>query len=643
MITIINALSKATLRQKILFSVSVFILLSNLISGMIGYRSSKNLIRHQQLDEYLPTLLESESNALNGEFEIIKQASRQISENPLIINLASQNFPSEQKQQVFDILNHVKEQFNLRSSNFIDTKSNTYFKYDETEHTLSPKQDSWYFKFKDSGQTWDFSTYREANGDLRLYVNYQKPESNSMAGVSKPLSYVVERLKKIKIKESGFVFLVDSNGNIKIHPNNEVKELTPISDLYNIDATQLLSTQKTNIRELVNDNGESVLVVSTLIPALNWYLVAEVPQAEVFASLNELLFKLIIWGISCGLLMMLAAILVTNNTLLPLKESARLFTELGNGSGDLKQRLPVQGQDEIAQLAQGFNQFANKIQQTLSQVADKADALRTSAEKVAEESERSRLDSHSQHDKTLMVVTAINQMGATVQEIASNASLAADTTKGAEQASEQSITIVDNTKQTIINLANDMQKMGSVITTLAGQTESIGSILDTVRGISDQTNLLALNAAIEAARAGQQGRGFAVVAEEVRKLASRTLESTAEIQNTIDRLQHEAKHALQTSHLSHERSLLGVKSADEVQYSLNDISSRITILSDMNAQVATATEEQSTVVQDINLNLDFINQLTEKNTNTAELLASQASELLSISQQLEQLVSTFRL
>ncbi|MDA1380797.1 methyl-accepting chemotaxis protein [Plesiomonas shigelloides subsp. oncorhynchi] len=303
--------------------------------------------------------------------------------------------------------------------------------------------------------------------------------------------------------------------------------MTPLTQLYQGNSATLLNPQHTSVQES-SRNGVPVLVVSTLIPALNWYLVAEVPQAEVFASLQQLLWQLLSWGIGGGIVMLLIAALVTHRLLQPLSESARLFTELGDGSGDLQRRLPAQGQDELAQLARGFNRFADKIQHSLQAVADTANALRTSAEKVAEESERSRLDSHAQRDKTLMVVTAINQMGPQYKRLPVMPQWR-PMPQGAEHASEQGLTIVGNTKQTIQNLADDMQNMGCVITTLAGQTESIGTILDTIRGISDQTNLLALNAAIEAARAGEQGRGFAVVAEEVRKLASRTSDSTAEI------------------------------------------------------------------------------------------------------------------
>ena len=641
MMSITAFLRRFTLRQKILLSVSLFILLSNLIAGTLGYRSAEALIRHQQLDEYLPALLEGERNALNGEFETLKQATRQIAENPFLLNFAAQGFPAEQEPQLIALLNQVKQQFNLTTTTFVDRQSNRFWNQDGFLRVLNPQQDGWYFPYRDSGRTWDNSIHREANGNLKLFVNYQQTNGRGMSGLAQPLDAVIARLRAIKIKDSGFVFLTDGSGNVRLHPDNNVKDMTPLSQLYQGNSATLLNPQHTSVQES-SRNGVPVLVVSSLIPALNWYLVAEVPQSEVFASLQQLLWQLLSWGIGGGIVMLLIAALVTHRLLQPLSESARLFTELGDGSGDLQRRLPAQGQDELAQLARGFNRFADKIQHSLQAVADTANALRTSAEKVAEESERSRLDSHAQRDKTLMVVTAINQMGATVQEIAGNASVAADATQGAEHASEQGLTIVGNTKQTIQNLADDMQNMGSVITTLAGQTESIGTILDTIRGISDQTNLLALNAAIEAARAGEQGRGFAVVAEEVRKLASRTSDSTAEIQSMIDRLQQEAQHAVQASSRSHERSLHGVQSAEEVQHSLNDIAARIAQLSDMNTQVAAATEEQSTVVQDINQNLDSINQLTEQNAGTAELLSEQAAGLRSLSQQLEQLVSAFR-
>ncbi|POF56312.1 methyl-accepting chemotaxis protein, partial [Vibrio vulnificus] len=174
---------------------------------------------------------------------------------------------------------------------------------------------------------------------------------------------------------------------------------------------------------------------------------------------------------------------------------------------------------------------------------------------------------------------------------------------------------------------DDVETTSQVVSQLATTTQEIGSILDVIRDISDQTNLLALNAAIEAARAGEQGRGFAVVADEVRNLASRTADSTEEIQKMINQLQSDAKDAVSAMDAGKAVTFEGVGATDEAVNVLMSISERIADISDRNTQVATATEEQSTVVHTINQNIEEINAINEVTTSTAEELADASQEL----------------
>ncbi|MFM4975015.1 methyl-accepting chemotaxis protein [Aeromonas rivipollensis] len=301
------------------------------------------------------------------------------------------------------------------------------------------------------------------------------------------------------------------------------------------------------------------------------------------------------------------------------------------------------GKDELAEIASSFNQFVARIHGAIEQVASNSRQLAATANEVAAKAQLTQHNCTAQRDRTVQVATAIHEMGATVSEIAGNASLAADVAKQANDQADAGAVVVAQARHGIVGLSDEIEQVAGVIESLASQTDSIGSILDTIRSISEQTNLLALNAAIEAARAGEQGRGFAVVADEVRNLASRSAASTAEIQGMINRLQEQSARAVSAMTQGRNQSLEVVTQADAANGALGQITAHITQISDMNIQVATATEEQSSVVGEINRNVEDINQLTTETADIAHQLTASSRSLQQLSGELDKLVGNFRL
>ncbi|MFM5164432.1 methyl-accepting chemotaxis protein [Aeromonas rivipollensis] len=301
------------------------------------------------------------------------------------------------------------------------------------------------------------------------------------------------------------------------------------------------------------------------------------------------------------------------------------------------------GKDELAEIASSFNQFVARIHGAIEQVASNSRQLAATANEVAAKAQLTQHNCTAQRDRTVQVATAIHEMGATVSEIAGNASLAADVARQANDQADAGAVVVAQARHGIVGLSGEIEQVAGVIESLASQTDSIGSILDTIRSISEQTNLLALNAAIEAARAGEQGRGFAVVADEVRNLASRSAASTAEIQGMINRLQEQSARAVSAMAQGRNQSLEVVTQADAANGALGQITAHITQISDMNIQVATATEEQSSVVGEINRNVEDINQLTTETADIAHQLTESSRSLQQLSGELDKLVGNFRL
>lgn len=310
--------------------------------------------------------------------------------------------------------------------------------------------------------------------------------------------------------------------------------------------------------------------------------------------------------------------------------------------GDLTARAELSSKDEMSHIADVFNDMAEKFAAMVSKVQSSTSQVATASEQMTAITVKTAEGVSQQQNDTTQVATAITEMSATVQEVASNASSAATEANNANITANNGKTIVNDTVESITSLASEIGNTAGVIENLKKESEDIGSVLDVIKGIAEQTNLLALNAAIEAARAGEQGRGFAVVADEVRTLAQRTQESTQEIESMISQLRTSASEAVNSMERGKEGVSNTVAKANEAGEALNSIVSAIAVINDMNTQIASASEEQSAVAEEINRNINNISQISEQTSDATQQTSTSSAELAGLADELQGLVSTFK-
>ena len=341
-------------------------------------------------------------------------------------------------------------------------------------------------------------------------------------------------------------------------------------------------------------------------------------------------------------LMGVLAMVVGNALLRPLLRIKANLDDMAQGDGDLTQRLPVTSSDELGDLARSFNRFVDKIHNLVQQVAGTTTQIAGLVGSVASQAQRSEQAMASQRSETDQVATAINEMSAAAGEVAMSAQRAAEAARETDQQGQQAKQVVDQSVRQIHELVGELRGSGESLEGLQQDVKGIVGVLDVIRAIAEQTNLLALNAAIEAARAGEAGRGFAVVADEVRALASRTQQSTGEIQGMIDRLQDATANTVTTMLRAGEKGESTQQQANQAGESLDAIAALIGTINSMNAQIASAAEEQTAVAEEINRSVHQIADGVDVVARDAEQGAQTARDLNALTERLQGLVGQFR-
>ncbi|WP_055017284.1 methyl-accepting chemotaxis protein [Pseudoalteromonas sp. P1-25] len=629
-----------TITQKITILGSTIAICVAALIGLTSLYSSEDIIEQRMIESELPSKLHSISNQIGGEINELLGAAQQLSSNEFILAWARSN--NQDDTLLLQELNRVAKQFDLATASWANRDTAQYWNQDGFLRVLkNDAADGWFFGFTNSNNPYSISIYQESPTDVKMFVNHQQTNGLGLAGLAKSITDMQKLLQQFKIEQTGFVFIADKSGLIQLHKDANKVAKVNIDTLYGRNVhSNLFNPSGFAITELTLNN-EATFLAAMPIANTDLYVLAQVPKSEVFATVSTLEWQIFTFTLVIALVASILSYLLARSLASPLSDMAELFSRLGSGDANLAYRLPESNQPELNNLSHGFNQFIDKIETAIKQVANESTEIRQSSNHVFEQAKNNSQSIDNQKEQTISVAAAINEMGATVQEIAQSAANAAKLTQSSQENTSQSHQQVLQSQATISALATDIDGITEQVTLLSKKTIDIASIVDSIRGISEQTNLLALNAAIESARAGEHGRGFAVVADEVRALANRTSQSTTEIQSMIEELTTISEDVVSDISQSKQKAQQSVGAMQSSVELLDAISETANQINDMATLIATATEQQSNVVADVGRNIEQISEISDRAMNEQINTEQAIRDLANSAQALDALVATF--
>jgi methyl-accepting chemotaxis protein len=617
--------------HKILLAASLVVMVAFSLFTLYNDYLQRHAIQ-KDLENYLQEIGHITSNNienwLSGRILLLESTAQSItndSEHDRVVNLIEQKALAD--TFLYTYLGTQEGQFISRPKDVIPDD------YD-------PRSRPWYKDASNAGKSTLTEPYMDVSIN-KLVITIATPAKNiGVVGGDLSLETLTTILDSLKIDGMGYAFLVSADGKILVHPDKSVIN-TSIQQLY----PQNTPTINSALSETTLNGAKQILTFAPIqgLPSVNWYIGLAVDKDQAYEMLSEFRTSAIIATIIAVVIIIVLLGMLIRILMQPLHTMARAMQDIAQGEGDLTKRLQIQSNDEFGQLARSFNQFVERIHTSISEVSSATALVNEVAKLVANASNASMLNSDEQASRTSSVAAAINELGAATQEIARNAADASNHASSARLQAEDGRQVLGKTIHSMNALSEQIRGSCSNIEILNRKTVDIGQILEVIQSISQQTNLLALNAAIEAARAGEAGRGFAVVADEVRNLAHRTQTSAQEIQKMIEELQVGSHDAVITMTESQRHSEDSVTIANQAGESLGTVTERIGEIDGMNQSVATATEEQTSVVESINIDITEINTLNQEGVENLQATLRACEDLEQQATRLKHLVDSFRI
>ena len=640
---------RRSIQWQLILSMGSALLISILIVIGIYTLVVNRLAERYLVEQALPSSIEAMRNDIERILVQPLTAAKDIASNSMVRDWLAAGEDSARTNAFVEYLEGIRAEHKAFTALIVGTASNHYFNEKGLDRTLNRanSKDGWFYSFLDSDQPRTLNIDTDiATGELALFIDLKVEQAGKVVGVAglglsmKELSQLIH---DFSFGERGKVYLVRSDGLIQVHPDAQFSGKRTLAEQIGAPAAQAVMGQQAATQSSFDRDGEDFLALSLPLRDLGWTLVAEVPQSQIYAEARRAMWMSSGIGLAVALVCLMLVVFLARGLVRPIRQVTAALVAIGSGGGDLTHRLDSSRADELGDLARGFNRFLESQRDMIGEVLATSERLRTAVGQVSKVVDNTAERSGRQQEMTEMVATAVHEMGLTVQEIAQNAGNAAVASQTARDEAMQAREVVGGSIRHIESMSDEIGLAASAVGELAHQVASIDQVLAVIRGISEQTNLLALNAAIEAARAGDMGRGFAVVADEVRTLARRTQSSTDEIQQMIGSLKQGAENAVSSMHSGQAATGTGVESSQRTGASLTAITGQVERISDMNHQVATATEEQSAVTEEINRNVQGISDLARATAGEVRACREDCQTLQRLADDLARQMGGFRL
>ncbi|WP_342665182.1 methyl-accepting chemotaxis protein [Vibrio rhizosphaerae] len=536
--------------------------------------------------------------------------------------------------------------------------------------------DSFVIGLEDGRAYWSMENQAWPNhrlkGDVRETSWYQQGRSSDTVSVTPPYlgsskqKYWVSILEKIKggvvstdmaleflsqiVNESNKIpgavaLILDEDSRILATTSSALKvgDLLKNKDWGDRLTSQMVAHESTHLDYVLDGTDKLMFSHRIHLGQKNWYYMIGLNKSVVFAQLTKARNSAVIFSLLACVVSVVVTYFLIQLLYRPILSLKETIQGLASGEGDLTQRLKVESHDDLGQISQGVNQFIENLQSMMLDIQKYCHSLQANVEHMLGQSEKNSSILQKHVSETEQVVTAIEEMSSTADSMATDAANTASLVARANETSMESRHIMDRSKQTVSVLIDDVEHSVSDVHNMTLETQKINEILSVIGEIAEQTNLLALNAAIEAARAGEQGRGFAVVADEVRSLASRTKDSTTEVEQALKSLAN-GNHAVVSS-MEHTRTRCQetAEGAGHAANSLETISQHVMEINDLSSQIATAAEEQSCVTQELSRNMSAINDMVIELESIGVQSMKDMGDIADINNSLTALVSRFKL